>query len=108
MKLEEDSLKCHKCGKWAAPTSLDFRGFRVRGWECECGEKYINPVDAEKIFAVNKLLRKEKLVARIAKVGNSFVFRVPKELVTALGLKASGTLEIKVVGRNRICFSIPA
>ncbi|MCX6767178.1 MAG: hypothetical protein NTY90_00385 [Candidatus Micrarchaeota archaeon] len=55
MRFEKDSLKCHKCGKWAGPTSLDFRGFRVRGWECGCGEKYLHPDDAEKMFAINKL-----------------------------------------------------
>ncbi len=41
-----------------------------------CGEKYIHPGDAEKIFAINKLVKKEWLAAEIAKVGNSFVFRV--------------------------------
>ena len=107
MKLEQGSLRCTSCGGIARPDSFDFRGFRVGGWVCaKCGEKIINPDDAQRIFAINKLTQKQPLTAKIAKVGNSFVLRIPKAFVEALGLKDKNSLEIRVTAPNKITLGL--
>jgi hypothetical protein len=108
MKLEEDKLKCVFCKGWAEPSRFQFMEFYVRGWVCpKCGEKIINSEDAGKILAINKLAHEKKLTAKIAKVGNSFVFRIPKEVIVALGLKDKEVLNMSISNPKLISFAIP-
>ena len=102
------AIKCHKCGSKAPADSFEFRGFKVRGWTCgKCGEKILNPDDAQRIFAINKLYsQKQPLTAKIAKVGNSFVLRIPKALVDALGLEEKSVMSIKVVDSKNVSFHV--
>jgi len=86
MKFEDDSLKCHRCGKWARPAKLRFEGYEVRGWRCACGEEYFHPDDAERLLLMNKA-RREKMQTKVSKVGNSYSVRIPKAIVDALKLK---------------------
>ncbi len=108
MKIEEDKLKCVFCSGWAAPARFHYREYLVRGWVCEkCGEKIIHHDDAGRILAINKLAHQKKLTARIAKVGNSFVFRIPKEVIVALGLKDKEVLSMSISNPKLISFAIP-
>ncbi|MBI5036630.1 YgiT-type zinc finger protein, partial [Candidatus Micrarchaeota archaeon] len=93
---------------WALPDKFNFRGFEVKGWVCKkCGEKILDPEDSGRIFAINKLAQKQTLTARIAKVGNSFVFRVPMEIISALNLKDKGQLEVRIADNKRVEFTVP-
>ena len=100
----KEKLKCH-CGKWAAPDHFMVDGMRVRGWSCKCGEKYFHPDDIEPILTVN-MLKKEGLVGKVSKVGNSYSVRLPAKLVKALRLKIGMPLNIQVKDANRIELSI--
>jgi hypothetical protein len=93
-KLEDADIKC-ACGGWASPIdNMSLEGYVVRGWECrECGEKYINPADANYVLAIKKL-EGEKLQGKITKVGNSYALRLPKKLVDAMGYKIGEKIEI--------------
>ncbi|MBI5224267.1 AbrB/MazE/SpoVT family DNA-binding domain-containing protein [Candidatus Micrarchaeota archaeon] len=105
--MKSDKIKCHVCGHFAKESKFGFRGYDVRGFSCQnCGEKTIHSEDAGRIFAINKLQNEKKLHAKIAKVGNSFVFRIPKEIITALNLKDKGILEVRVASPKLITFSI--
>ncbi len=100
-KLEESKIRC-SCGKLAAPVrNMNLSGYVVRGWECSCGEKYINPADANYVLTIKKL-EKEKLEGRITKTGNSYALRLPKKLVDSMGYEIGDTLEIKLRGPKKI------
>jgi hypothetical protein len=100
-KLEESKIRC-TCGKWATPVrNMNLSGYAVRGWECSCGEKYINPVDANYVLTLKKLER-EKLEGKITKTGNSYALRLPKKLVDSMGYEIGDTLEIKLRGARKI------
>ncbi len=106
-KLEDEKIKC-SCGSWALSDTFSFRGFKVRGWMCgKCGQKMLDPRDSERIFAINKLSQKQTLTAKIAKVGNSFVFRVPMEIISALNLKDKEQLEVRIADNKRVEFTVP-
>ncbi len=100
-KLEESRIRC-TCGKWAEPVgNMNLSGYAVRGWECSCGEKYINPADANYVLTLKKL-EKEKLEGKITRTGNSFALRLPKKLVDSMGYEIGEKLEIKLKGPKTI------
>lgn len=101
-RLEEADIKC-LCGKLAKPTrKMNLEGYSVRGWEClSCGEKFINPEDANFVLAIKKL-EKEKLKGKITKTGNSYALRLPKKLVDSVGYKVGDVVEINLKGPKKI------
>lgn len=104
-KLEpKDKLKC-QCGEWAEPDNFNVNGFKVRGWSCRCGEKYFHPEDIEPILTLSALKR-EGLIGKVSKVGNSYSVRLPARLVKALRLKIGMPLNIQIKDTNKIELSI--
>lgn len=100
-KLEESKIRC-TCGKLAAPIrNMNLSGYAVRGWECSCGEKYINPADANYVLTLQKL-EKEKLEGKITRTGNSYALRLPKKLVDSMGYEIGDVLEIKLRSPKKI------
>lgn len=101
-RLEDADIKCF-CGEWAKPIKrMNLSGYTVRGWECpSCGERFINPADANYVLALKKL-EKEKLEGKVTKTGNSYALRLPKKLVDAIGYEVGDTIEIKLKGPKKI------
>ncbi|MBI5159327.1 AbrB/MazE/SpoVT family DNA-binding domain-containing protein [Candidatus Micrarchaeota archaeon] len=97
-KFEEDNLKCVRCTRFATPAKLRIDGAEIRGWKCKCGEEYLHPADAEWLLLMKKSER-EKLTAKVTKIGNSYSVRIPKEIVDALDLSQK-VLTIKLAPRE--------
>ncbi|MFH0815398.1 MAG: AbrB/MazE/SpoVT family DNA-binding domain-containing protein [Methanobacteriota archaeon] len=96
-ELKKEKVKC-ACGKWTRPRHFNLDGFAVRGSECPgCGEAYFNAEDANKALVYNKI-KNAILTGKVAKAGNSYVLRLPKALVEALGLTVDSTITICVEG----------
>ncbi|MBI5000263.1 MAG: AbrB/MazE/SpoVT family DNA-binding domain-containing protein [Euryarchaeota archaeon] len=94
-ELKKEKIRC-TCGKWTRPKHFNMEGFKVRGSECpSCGEVYFNIEDANKVFVYNKI-KKAALTGKVTKAGNSYVLRLPKALVDALGLSINSTITISV------------
>lgn len=100
-----DELKCAKCGSWAKPDRFRIEGLAVRGWRCACGESYLNPVDADRALAYNRL-KNEVVRSKVSFSGNSLIVRLPTALAKALGLEKGGPLEIRLDGPDRISIRI--
>ena len=94
-ELKKEKIKC-QCGKWTKPKEFSIDGFKIKGSECPgCGETYFNAEDANKALIYNKI-KNEVLTGKITKAGNSYVVRLPKKLVDALGLTVGSTVTISV------------
>jgi len=61
----------------------------------------LTPESSLRLSAVKKL-KSSKEFATVAKVGNSFSFRVRKEVIDAFSLKNGQKLKLEVEGRNKI------
>ena len=100
--LENDNLKCVKCGDWATPDGFNIEGFEIRGWKCKkCGEGYLHPGDAQRVLAFNKF-RNEIINSKLSYSGNSIIVRLPKKIVNALGLEKGEEIELHIEGPNKI------
>jgi hypothetical protein len=100
----EDKLRC-QCGEWAKPDNFRVEGTKIRGWSCRCGEKYFHPEDIEPLLTLN-MIKRQGLVGKISKVGNSYGVRLPVRLVKALRLKIGTPLNIQVKDASHIELSI--
>lgn len=75
------------CGRTMKEAEIEFHGFKVRGYKCECGEETLNPIDVETIRrAVN-----EPVKAR--KVAHSLVITLPKPLARLAKIRAGDKLK---------------
>lgn len=104
--LKKEIVKC-VCGIWTKPKVFSIEGFKVRGSECpKCKEAYLNPEDLYTVSEYRKV-KDALLEGRIAKSGNSYVVRLPIELVRALCLKMGGKVQIKVKGPHEVVLVTP-
>ena len=53
----EEGIRCHQCGKIAKPAKVEFNGYIIDGWKCECGEEFLDPEQSQRILLLNKLKR---------------------------------------------------
>ena len=67
----------------------------------KCGEGYFNSHDAYVLSEYRKV-KDEVLEGKVTKSGNSYVIRLPIELVRALGLKKGNTVQLKVQTPNEV------
>ncbi len=105
-ELKNEKIKC-ECGSWTKPQYFNLEGSKVRGSSCpKCGETYFNPEDANKALIYNRIKR-EILKGKVAKAGNSFVIRLPKKLIVALGLYVGEEIDISLVDPHKIMLQIP-
>lgn len=94
-KANGESVRC-QCGARTVSKYFRLEGMRVRGSECpKCGEVYFNSEDANRVLIFNKI-RHEIMSGKVAKAGNSYVLRLPKKLVDALGLTVGRIVEISL------------
>lgn len=100
-----NGMICVACGKTAKPSTLRVDNSQVPGWECPCGEEYLDGAAVETLLSI-KRLQKEHLVAKVTRQGNSYALRVPMEVVDAYHLK--NRKELKIAPENhRIVFEVP-
>ncbi len=70
---------CTHCNRTMEKKTFTVGGFTVRGWECpRCQESVLHTEDAQKMLVFNKL--KQGLPVKVGELGNSLIFRVPKEV----------------------------
>ena len=86
-------IKC-VCGKEMKEIHTKFEGFDVRGWTCGCGEELLNPVDVNAILKLKKAV-KVGITAKIGKVGNNLVVRIPKVIETTYHFKAGNKITLE-------------
>ena len=87
--------KCNICGEEMAEVEdLKLKGFKVRGWRCECGNEHSNPEDVDNIIKYFKAVKKG-LVASVYKSGNSISVRLPKPVADIFHLKPATKLRVE-------------
>jgi len=79
--------------------NLSFKGNRLEGWKCSCGEVYFESASIERILLANKL-RKEIIKAKLGRIRSNLILRLPKEIESALGLKQGESVIIKLEGES--------
>ena len=97
-------MKCVNCGRLATPAVLSFQGHEIDGWKCKCGEEYFNPVQAEKILTLNKLMHGE-IEAKLGRIKSNLILRIPKAVEAGMGLKEGETVKLKVKSRDELVLS---
>ncbi len=104
-ELEKEIVRC-TCGKWTKPKMFHIEGFDVRGSECpKCGEAYLNGEDSTRLSEFRKV-KNAILEGRVAKSGNSYVVRLPIDLVRALGLKKGEKVRLSVKNNHEVILSV--
>jgi len=100
-EMYKEIVKC-VCGTWTKPRMFKIEGMSVRGSECpKCHEGYLNGEDAMKLSEYRKI--KDAIMdGKISTSGNSYVLRLPMNLIKALGLTKGMVVKIKVRGPNEV------
>jgi len=94
-------MDCVVCGKIAEEAKLRFQGIEIDGWKCSCGEEYFDPVQAERILLLNKILSK-KYDSKLGQIRSNLIVRIPTELADALNLHKGGKISIKAEGSKKL------
>lgn len=103
--LKKEIVKC-ECGEWTENRIFHIDGFDVRGSECpKCGEAYLNGEDSQKLSEFRKV-KNAVLDGKISKSGNSYVVRLPIDLVRAFGLEKGETVRLSVKNSHEIIMSV--
>ncbi|MCK4327728.1 MAG: AbrB/MazE/SpoVT family DNA-binding domain-containing protein [Candidatus Diapherotrites archaeon] len=96
---KKEGLGC-LCGKVAKPTKLKFKRYVLDGWKCDnCGEEYLDPLQAERILVANKL-KHQKFHAKLGRIKSNLIVRIPKVMEQALGLKQGEKVTLKIKGKS--------
>ncbi len=103
--MKKESVKC-VCGEWTTPKMFHIEGFDVRGSECpKCGESYLNGEDAYTLSNFRKI--KDMIMeCKIAKSGNSYVVRLPIDVVRALRLESGEKVHLSVKTPHEILITV--
>ena len=103
--LKKEIVKC-TCGKWTKPKIFHIEGFDVRGSVCpKCGEAYLNGEDSYRLSEFRKV-KDSILEGKVSMAGNSYVIRLPIDLVRALGLKKGEKVQLSVKNNHQIVLSV--
>ena len=104
-EMKKEIIKC-PCGAWTKPKIFRMEGMRIRGSECrKCGEGYLNAFDIHLLSEYRKV-KDAVLEGKVAKSGNSYVVRLPIELVRAFGLETGETVRLKVKSPKELVMSV--
>ncbi len=103
--MKKESVKCI-CGEWTKPKMFHIDGFDIRGSECpKCGESYLNGEDAYKLSEFRKI-KDMILEGKIAKSGNSYVVRLPIDVVRAMGLESGEKIKLSIKNQHEILITV--
>ena len=83
-----EGMECIKCKKIAKTAKPKFQGYEIEGWKCECGEKYYDPEQAQRILTMNKMKDETIEVLRL--------------LSKILDLKEARPVKLRVVDLKKI------
>ena len=104
-ELEKEIVKC-QCGEWTEPRMFHIDGFEVRGSQCpKCSEAYLNGEDSHRLSEFRKV-KDATLDGKISKSGNSYVVRLPIDLVRAFGLEKGETIRLSVRNSHEIVMEV--
>lgn len=104
-ELKKEIIKC-PCGEWTEPKIFHIEGFDVRGSECpKCGEAYLNGEDSYRL-SIFRQLKNAVLEGKISKSGNSYVLRLPINLIRALNLEKGEKVHLSVKNPHEIILSL--
>ena len=98
-------MKC-SCGKIAEQTHINIEGYKIKAWICKtCGEEYLDSADAE-FLLLSKKMKKEPHTAKVGVLGDSYIIRIPKEIVEFMHIKKGEEAKISLVGPHEILVSV--
>ena len=88
-------MKC-RCGGETVPARFNVGNVKVKGWHCpECSENYVEEKDVEKAVEMNRIMS-TTMFSKIYKSGNSYAFRIPKNVVDVLGFEEGKKLGMRI------------
>ena len=94
-------MECVKCKKIAKPAKLKFQGYDIEGWKCECGERYYDPEQAQRILSLNKM-KDKPIEIKLNRIRSNLILRIPTAVEQVLDLKESKSIKLKIVDLKRI------
>lgn len=101
----KDGMKC-SCGEIANLTYTNIDGYKIKAWKCEvCGEEYLDSADAEFLLLMKKL-KKKPHSAKVGLLGESYIIRIPKEIVEYMHIEKGEETKISLVGPHEILVSV--
>lgn len=93
--------KCDVCNKIMKKDKAMLAGIQVRSWKClSCNNTVLHPEDAQRALFLNKLKRGVKV--KVGKLGESLIFRFPKEIADFYEIKKGEDLIIKANDENKL------
>lgn len=94
-------MKC-RCGGKTTEVEINVGNTKVKGWRCsKCSENYVDEKSMEKAIEMNKIM-KTAMVSKIYKSGNSYAFRIPKNVVDVLGLETGKNVSMRITPESII------
>ncbi|MCK4327882.1 MAG: AbrB/MazE/SpoVT family DNA-binding domain-containing protein [Candidatus Diapherotrites archaeon] len=102
MKKKAVSHSCTECGgKMAYVEDIKFRGYLLEGLRCKkCGEEEMDLEQVGGIVRLERMKKKETLMAKAYKSGNSMSLRIPMALAKAFGIEPGEELPITTKGHT--------
>ncbi|UCE72939.1 MAG: AbrB/MazE/SpoVT family DNA-binding domain-containing protein [Methanomassiliicoccales archaeon] len=102
---KDRAMECN-CGELTKESHTNIQGYRVKSWKCpKCGEEYIDSSDAEYVLLAGKT-QKIPIRVRIGVLGESFIIRIPREIVDLMHITRGNVVTITVAGRRDFLVSI--
>ncbi len=99
-----EGIRCHRCGKIAKPAKVEFNGYIIDGWRCECGEEFLDPEQSQRILLTNKL-KQQLFSAEITQLGSELVLPIPNVIINALKLGSGSKMSISFQDMEHIILS---
>jgi len=88
-------MKC-RCGGKTTEVEINVGSTKVKGWRCtKCDENYVDEKGMGKAIEMNKIM-KTAMFSKIYKSGNSYAFRIPKNVVDVLGFEEGKKLGMRI------------
>ncbi len=103
----EKKMKC-LCGKLAEETHVNLDGHRIKAWKCkDCDEEYLDSAEAQ-FLLMRKKMEKRPLTATVGVLGDSYIIRIPKEIVEFMQIRKGEKAKITLAGPHDIMVSVNA
>lgn len=102
---KKKGMKC-QCGKSTDETHLNIDGFKIKAWKCEsCGEEYLDSAEAQFLLMMKKMQKKPH-TAKVGVLGDSYIIRIPKEIVEYMQIKKGEKAKISLAGPHEILVAV--
>ncbi len=102
---DKKGMKC-LCGNAAVETHVNIDGFKIKAWKCEsCHEEYLDSAEAQFLLLMKKMQKKPH-TAKVGVLGDSYIIRIPKEIVDYMQIKKGEKTRISLAGPHEILVSV--